>query len=226
VKQKLNAYEKGKISLESFTKNEEDCEELINYYLFHMNEISTKAKLPISRCYALSGMYPDAVQLAQEYVNVYSNDWRGWRILGGSYFLMSSFDKSIQAYKNAVRLGDKGSYEPLAGAAIKSDRMDIVREMVPQLMALKDAKDTPEENRLHLMSILLIYSAKADRKDIFTKTLEGADMEKILQDDDIKLNVTSGCQIFQGKDIDEIRQEMEVATQNDLKTNSVSGLSP
>ena len=183
-----------------------------------------KAKLPISRCYALEGVYPTAAQLAQEYLNVYSNDWHGWRILGASYFLLKSFDKSLQAYQSAVRLGDTNSYGPLAMAALKDNRLDVVGEMIPQLMALKDAKQTPEGERFHLISVLLFYSAKTYQRDVFIKTLEGEDLTKILQDKDIKLDIDSGCHIFKGKEIERIHQEFEAAlsANSDSSTNAAS----
>jgi len=226
ARQKLDAFEKGNVSLDDLTKNREKCDELIKYYLSHTNEISIKARLPISRCYALKGVYADAARLAQEYVNVYSNDWRGWKILGGSSFLMQSYDKSVQAYSNAVRLGDENSYEPLALAAIKGDRMYIIRGIIPELMNLKSAKQTPEDNRVHLISILLFYSVKTNQKDVFIKTLEGADMRTILQDNDVRLDVTSGCQLFNGKDIDSIRQESAAAPGGSSSSNNMNGLPP
>jgi tetratricopeptide (TPR) repeat protein len=226
VRQKLDAFENGNISVDDLTKDKEKCDELIKYYLSHTNKFSIKAKLPISRCYALKGVYPDAARFAQEYVNVYSNDWRGWKILGGSSFFMKSFDKSVQAYSNAVRLGDENSYEPLALAAIKGDRMYIIGGIIPELMSLKSAKQTPEDNRVHLISILLFYSVKTNQKDVFIKTLEGVDMRTILQDNDVRLDVTSGCQLFKGKDIDNIRQESAVATGGSSSSNNTNGLPP
>jgi hypothetical protein len=85
IKQKLEMYEKGKITLDELTPEKaESGENLIAYYLSHTNEVTVKMKLPISRCFAGSGMFPEAARLSGEYVRVYSNDWRGWKILGGA----------------------------------------------------------------------------------------------------------------------------------------------
>jgi tetratricopeptide (TPR) repeat protein len=225
VKKKLEAYEKGVLHLRDLTENAgtEGCRELIGYYLLHTNDISVKAKIPISRTFAAGEMYPQAIKLAQEYVNVYSNDWLGWSLLGYYYSSINYSNEAINGYSNAVRLGDKDSYEPLAGNALKYGRTDVVKNIVPQLMALKESKQTPEENKLNLISMLLFYSAKTDQKNIFIQTLKGEDMGKILKDDAVKKNIISGCAFFEdedtNKDIEKIRQEMESATSS---TNSVS----
>ena len=225
VKQKLEAYEKGEIHMQDLTEKagSEGCRELIGYYLLHTNDISVKEKLPISRTFAAGEMYPQAIKLAQEYVNVYSNDWLGWKMLGYCYNSINYSNEAINGYSNAVRLGDKDSYEPLAGVALKYGRIDVVRDIVPQLMAIKEAKQTPEENRINIITILLFYSMKTDQKDIFIKTLKGEDLRKFTKDNTIKKDIISGCAYFEdedtNKDIAKIRQEMEAATSS---TNSVS----
>ena len=72
-----------------------------------------------------------------------------------------------------------------------------------------------------MISVLLGYSMAADRKDVFIKTLQGEDFKNILRNDQIKTDVTSGCGMFEGEDIDKIRQESEAPTSNDSKTNTV-----
>jgi hypothetical protein len=127
VKQKLEAFDKGTISLDEITidRNEEWGRALLTYYLSDTNAVTTKMKLPISRCFAGFGKYPEALQLAQDYVTVYSNDWHGWRILGGANYLLGHFNASVNAYTNAVRLGDDGSCAKLAIAAMKTDQNDL-----------------------------------------------------------------------------------------------------
>jgi hypothetical protein len=51
------------------------------------------------------------------------------------------------------------------------------------------------------------------------KTLDGENLKQIMQRDDVKLDVISGCKYFEGQDIAKIRREMESATS---QTNSVS----
>ena len=201
----------------------EGCRELIGYYLLHTNDISVKAKFPISRTFAAGKMYPQAIKLAQEYVDVYSNEWIGWNMLGYCCNSINYSNEAINGYSNAVRLGDKDSYEPLAGVALKYGRADVVRDIVPQLMILKESKGAPQDHKINLLTILTAYSMMDDKKDVFIETLKGEDMKQILKDDTVKKNIISGCAYFEDedttKDIAKIRQEVDSATSS---TNSVS----
>jgi hypothetical protein len=218
IKQKLDAYEKGKLHVSDLTINAgpEANRELIGYYLMHTNDISAKSKLPISVSYVGCCAYPEVIKLATEYLSVYPNDRNGWRILGNAYVLMDLLDnltnasnKALQAYVHAVKLGDKDSLEPLSYAAFKNGRMDIIKKIVPQLMDLRQSKYASKEDKLGITSILLGYSLKTNRKDIFIKTLNGINMDEALQDDSIKMDVTLGCKIFTGKEIEKLRKQLD-----------------
>ena len=227
VKQRLEAYGNGGLDVRLLigSDTQESCRQLIGYYITHTNNISTKEKLPISRCYAGFGKFVEAIELAHEYVNVYSNDIDGWEILGYCHVALEDDNSAIHDYTVAVNLGDTNSYEPLAGEALRAHRIDIVQNILPQLMALQHAKETLQDHMINLTTILTGYSLIADRKDILIKALDGHNLKELLQDDTIRKNVTSGCQIFQGKDIDNIRKEMEAAlgsNTNSSKTNSPS----
>ena len=121
VKQKLEAFEKGTITLEELTgsSGNEGRQEIIEYYLLHTNSVSIKAKLPISRCFASFDKYKEAVQLAEEYAYVYSNDWHGWKILGGANLALGNYAAAVEALTNSAKLGDEYSYAPLVFAALK-----------------------------------------------------------------------------------------------------------
>ena len=84
IKQKINAYLKGDMSLHDLNENSgnEGNRELIGYYFLHTNEIPAKAKFPISRSFAAICAYPEAASLAAAYLNVFSNDLSGWKELG------------------------------------------------------------------------------------------------------------------------------------------------
>src|SRR5437899_1942608 len=73
VKKKLRDFEQGKLSLEALTEKggEEFDRRLITFYSQHTNEVSVKALLPISRCYAFFDDFNQAAQLAERYVQVY-----------------------------------------------------------------------------------------------------------------------------------------------------------
>ena len=225
VKQKLDAFEKSKLTLEDINEKAgiEGNRELVGFYFAHTNEITTLAKLPIGRSMAGFNMFSEAEMLGKQFVNVYSNDWRGWRLLGAVFDSLNRPDESIQAYSKAVKFGNREEeYEALAAIAIKYNRLDVIHGVISQLMFFKNAKQTPNENKLHLMSILLVYSMKTDQKSIFTDTLAGENMNDILQDSTIKYDVTNGCEYFEGGDIDKIRQQVKAAASdsNSASTNA------
>jgi len=219
VKQKLGAFENGNLTLQDLNENAgvEGCRELVGYYLLHTNDITEKAKLPIGRSFAGFKLFPEATNLGAQYVTVFSNDWHGWRLLGSAYNSLHLSDESIQAYRKAVKLGDKDSYASLAEVALNKNRFDVVQDLLPQLFALKDNPQTPEKNRLNLTSILIFYSVRAHQKDVFIKTLEGVDMKQIAQNWMVSNNVMAGCKAFKGEDTDKIRQAVEAAGKPEAK---------
>src|SRR5690348_8667216 len=129
IRQQLNSYDQGTISLKELGEkaSKDKWRQIIGYYLLHSNSVSEKCKLPIARCYAQFHKISEATRLGEEYINVYSNDWRGWRLLGYCYFAVNSNEKAMHAYQRAAELGDKESYEPLAGIAIQNRDWDVVR---------------------------------------------------------------------------------------------------
>ena len=219
VEQSLNAFEKGEIGLNEASGLPNNCDKIVAYYFLHTNDVSVKMKLPISRSFAIMGNYPEALKLAQEYVNVYSNDWHGWRVLGGANFEMHLYDQSISAYTNAARLGDEEIYTELGGAAWAADRVDILRDIVvPHLLISKDdVTRFSKQKRLEMRMILAGYSLRTDRQDIFIKALDGVDYQDVLNNESVKQLVKVGCERFKGKDIDKIRQQLDAASNSETK---------
>jgi hypothetical protein len=226
VQQKLKAFENGTMSLDDVTisSSSDWCKKVVAYYFSHTNEVSIKMKLPISRCFAILSDYPEAARLSSEYVNTYSNDYRGWRILGGAELQMSSYNEAIVAMTNAMRLGDKENYDGLGIAALAAHRTDILRDIVvPHLLVLKDdEKRFSKKERLEMRQVLVAYSLDTDKKNVFVKALEGVDVNDILLQADLKNFVTLGCERFKGKDIDKIREELKAAEASDSITNAPS----
>src|SRR5260221_12952699 len=101
IEQKLASFEKGTATLESLTDSQENTKMFLEYYLSHANKVTTRMKLPIAKSYAVWGKYPEAIELAQDYVNVYSNDWHGWRVLGGCKLAMKSYNGAVDALTKA-----------------------------------------------------------------------------------------------------------------------------
>lgn len=222
VKQTLELFDKGEITLDQITVGRDEMwgHTLVVYYETHTNDVTTSMKLPISRCYGAMDRYSEAVRLAQDYVTVFSNDWRGWRIIGSANIDLKNFDAAVSAYTNAVRLGDNdGSCIPLAFTAMKIDRLDIVKNILSRLFDLKNSKTLSHRKSLEAVGALVLYSLRTNQKDIFAKALSGLSNNDFMSRNDLKFLVDKGCEQFQGADIDRIRQEMASATSS---TNSVS----
>jgi tetratricopeptide (TPR) repeat protein len=228
VKQKLEAFVTGKIGLDEASGLPDSCDKVVGYYVLHTNDVSVKMKLPICRSFAMLGKYPEAAKLAQEYVNVYSNDWHGWRVLGGANMAMQLYDQAVSAYTNAARLGDEDIYATLGAAAWAADRLDILQNtVVPRLLVSKeDVARFSAKKRLEMRMILAGYALRVDNQDIFIKAFDGADFQEVLNRDDLKQLVTAGCERFKGEDIDKIRQKFGITKENNSKTNAVSRPSP
>lgn len=225
VRQKLEAFDKGDLSLDDTAPNSPEwCKKVVAYYFLHTNDISAKMKLPISRCFVVLNDFPETAKLAAEYVNVYSNDWRGWSMLGGAKLMMDSYNDAIAAMTNAIRLGDEKNYAGLGAAALKMQRMDILRDtVVPHLLLLKDdVQKYSKQKRLEMREVLVGYAINADKRDVFLKTLEGVDINDILSLPDLNNLVTLACEQFSGKEIDKIRQELKAAeaSNSNSATNS------
>ena len=114
----------------------------------HTNEVTTKMKLPIAKSYAVWARDLQSAELAQDYVDTYSNDWRGWRVLGGSKLMMKSYSEAVDALTKAARLGDDGNYSGLGAAALMADRLDVFRSIaLPHLLVIiNDTKGFQKSN--------------------------------------------------------------------------------
>jgi tetratricopeptide (TPR) repeat protein len=229
VKQKLEAFDLGDITYESLTGNSDSNLMLTEYYfsLPPTNSVTTKMKLPLSHSLAVWGQYPQAVQLAQDYVNVYSNDSRGWGILGGSKMMLKSYDDAIAAYTNAARLGDDKNDLALGLAALAVDRMDVLEKIViPRLLEqMNEADEFPEKKRNQMRGCIIAYAIKLGKKEVFIQAVTGVDFSKLYQWPDLENVITLACKKFKGPDIDQIRKKLAEADANVLNggnTNSSS----
>ena len=202
VKQKLRDFEQGKLTLEALTEKggEEFDRRLITFYSQHTNEVSVKALLPISRCYALFDDFNQAAQLAERYVQIYSNDWHGWRIIGAANAALTNYDKALTGFTNAVRLGDNESCVQLGFCAWNRDRLDILKEILPCLFASKN-NATSEKDKTDALFILLVYSTNADREDVFVKALAGVEPSEIAARKDLTDVLLTVCDRFKTKDL-------------------------
>ena len=212
VQKKLEAFEKGTVQLFEISDSEEDWRKTIAYFRSNTNAVSLKSKLVVSRCFALAGQFPQAASLAEEYVKVYSNDFRGWRILGGASCETKSYPQAVWAYTNAVMLGAEDCYVPLTAAALKAQRFDIIKDIVPHLLILKEASRTEQDDKLSIVLVLTVYSLNTDQSDVFFKAVEGFEAKDILARDDVAKAVSIGCKRFGGsKDVDALCSKIKQA---------------
>ena len=213
VQEKLKGFESGSVTLEEMTEDGGAPlrQEIIRYYTNDTSRVSVKAKLVVSRCFAMEHDFQTAAQLAEQYAAVYTNDYRGWRILGGASYMLDRNERAFDAYKKAVALGDETSYAPLAGSALDLNRLDAVREIVPQLLRIKNSQDPPKFVKLDIVGVLAIYARKAEDKDVFLKALEGEKFQDILSRDDVAAAVDKTCQHFQSIEVDAICQKVHEA---------------
>lgn len=218
IRAKLNAFQNGKISLEKLTGNAEESRRLVSYYLLYSNSVTERMKLPISRSFAAFGEYSEAANLASEYVQVYSNDWHGWRILGGADMFMTNFTAAIVALSHAAKLGDQYSYTPLALVALKTGRLNLARKLVPHLLQLKNRTPVPEAKPLDIVTVLILYSIQSNQQDVFVKALNRVSGRQIVSRDDLQQLVMTGCKRFKGEVIDKIREEVEAAATDSSST--------
>jgi tetratricopeptide (TPR) repeat protein len=167
----LRDYEGGKVDLYPIAEAKLG-ELLMGYYLAKTNEIANKAKLPISRSFALAGRYEEAIQLADEYVRVVPNDVRGWRIIGLASYELEKYARACEALTNAVALGETNVSTVLAMCAFESGQVGIVKEIVPQLLQSARFGDDPIAARV----ALLVYAICSDDQDLFVQALDGVEL--------------------------------------------------
>jgi hypothetical protein len=142
---------------------------------------------------------------------------------GGKFWVvptafMGNFEQALAASTNSLRLGDEGSYAPVAIIALKLDRLELVKALIPHLLELKRSKPTREIKPLDVVAALLLYSLKANQADIFVKALDGVDVKDIVSRDDLKELVAAGCEKFKGMQIEKIRKTLEAASTNEFNT--------
>lgn len=219
IKEKLEAFEKGTITLKELTEESGNCQKLIIYYFSNTN-VSVKAKLPIGRCFAMAGEYKKAADLAVAYIQVYSNDWQGWKILGAANLLLGNFSESLAAYTNAVNYGDENCSVPLAFAALKLKRLDIFSNTVPELLILRQKGNSPETKPLDIAFLLAGYSIDTNQKELFIEALNGITSEQVLSRDDLTCVVKAGCRLFDDVRVNKIFTSLESISEN--KTNTTS----
>lgn len=213
IREKLEKYEAGKLTLEQTTEfsGEDTTLKMISFYLSNSNNMTHKMKLPVARTYALCGLFPQAADLAQLYVNAYTNDWVGWNVLGGAKLMLKRYDEAFFAMTNVIRLGSDRNINTVAGLALKFDRLDVFEGMMlNRLFVLKDSKTNSvgdvfdEKDRLDTVKSLVAYSLKAKKGEVFAQAIQGVSLKQIKSRGDLQTYVEAGCEMFSSKETEDL----------------------
>ncbi|MCO5052679.1 MAG: hypothetical protein M9920_10280 [Verrucomicrobiae bacterium] len=205
IRNELEQYDKGKVPVEEVPKvvNEANMGKIVAYHLAHTNGITTKMKLPIGRSYAMFSLYPEAAELAREYVNTYSNDWKGWSLLAGAKAGLKSHDEALMAATNVVRLGSERNIATIGLLALSTDRVDIFENLLlKRLLVLKDATTNSVQDRLtgqdklEIVTALVAYSLKAKKEEVFNQALKNVSAAQIKASEALRTYAEGGCEVF------------------------------
>lgn len=203
VQSRIRENEAGRIDLYSMA-DEAFGTKFIAYCENTTNRIPTKAKLALSRCIGRAGRLSEAIKLAEEYVQVYSNDWRGWRIIGVAAYNGHDFAKALAPLEKGVKLGGVEGEElhlPLADCAYKMGRMDILDTLVPSLIKLRQSAEIPEAEKQQITLLLVLHSFDKNDPGLFVKGLEGITMDQILADNSLRVSLLMGWNLFHPKKV-------------------------
>lgn len=193
----LRAFDADHLTLNEATRKCETswCRAVVGYYLSNSisnpANISVKSKLPISRCMEALDLDSQTATLIKDYLNVYSNDWRGWKILGAAYLGMTNYPSAMMAYMKAYETGcEHGCFVEISTCALKVDRLDVVRLTLPHLLQIKASKDPAAlalgDVPLDALTILLVYSMRAEDEITLIKALDGVTKEELFSREDLK----------------------------------------
>jgi hypothetical protein len=146
-------------------------------------------------------------------VAIFTNDYRGWRILATASVMLDDNHVAFDALKRAVTLGDQTCYVPLAATALKLNRVETVRDMLPNLLKIKKSTGPPKFVKMDVVAVLTTYSLKTGEKDVFMRAISGELVEDILERDDVTACVSKACKSFEVPELDQFCRELHEAAQ-------------
>ncbi len=186
VEQALKAFDAGSATLDELTVaiRPEFRHELVEYYQQHSNRVTTRMLLPISRAMAMTGDTTRAADLARSYVQTYSNDWRGWRIIGGASIYAKDFSSALLAYSNALNFGDSKSFVPYSASALELNRPELVSPYVTNLLTAEKL-ETESRFRTDALLCLVAYAYKTQNTNVLSTSLRGLPPSEIAKRPDI-----------------------------------------
>lgn len=213
VRQRLEAYDKGTLSFDEISGgvNVSNLARLTNmtvYFQTRSNDITTKMLLPISRSFVIVGGYSEGALLAKEYLNVYSNDCRGWYVLWAANERAGSYKEAFEAGTNAIKFGCEKNLAVTGADALRVGRVDVVENLlVPRMLARKDS-EPDESSRREIITFLVYYSANTTNEALYIKALRGAKPTDVKASPELRRCINTGCQIFKTKEAEQICKEL------------------
>jgi hypothetical protein len=198
----LRDYDQGRLSYgELFKPGRPKADtNLAAYYFARSNSLTVKMKLPISSSLAVTDHFPEAAALGREYVAVYSNDWRGWAVIGGAEFFLKHYEAALEADTKAAALGDESNYAGLGYAAVTLGRFEVLDRFTPAILRRKDSEQIPEDERLQLVLVLTGYANKAKRPEVLVRALSGISAKQIESLPALKRLILDSCEIFKNEE--------------------------
>lgn len=216
VRSALRSFDQGILSLDDVFRNGDEgwCRRVVDFYLTNSSEVSLKSKLPVSLCFMVLSRDAEAGKLASDYVTVYSNDWHGWKVLGGASAGTTNFAASVDAYMQACILGcEHGCLIQLCGAALADGRVAIIRPTIPRLLELKHGNASLGDDPQDALAILLGYSLEAADEETLIKTLDGVRKSDLFSREDLKGLVTQACVEFKSDKAQKVFRDLGIEAQ-------------
>jgi len=87
-------------------------------------------------------------------------------------------------------------------SALESDRLGILKDIVPTLIKLKQSADTEAQVKSEITLELIIYSIITNDRDLFVRSLEGVTVEEILSRKSLRVALFIGWNFFKPKEIE------------------------
>lgn len=213
TEKRLRDYAAGVVSFEEISgaansTNLISITNLARYYQTHSNSIGVKELLPISRCLVLTGNHLDATSAASAYLNIYSNDCRGWNILFAANLGTSNYGKALEAGTNSLRFGCDDNLVPLGMLALEAKQHAIIEsEILPRLMIRKDV-ETDVEIRREVLNFLVAFSVQRQNEELFVKALRGVSARDLGRNQDLRQWIKRGCGIFRAKETEKLCEQL------------------
>lgn len=217
VEYTLAQFAKGELKLqELYDDNQKPLRlAIIRYFQQRTNTVPVEQKLLIAACMGKEGNFEQACDLLVEYVRAYTNSARGWSMLGTAASMTNKKQKAVEAYQRAVALGDERALLPLVADALEISRLDIASNNVPKLLELRKSHRPPKFIKLEITGVLAMYAQASNNEDLFVESLEGLQIEDLLERKDVAATIAKVCEKFNSQKAKEICEKLKLAQKRD-----------